>query len=380
MHKYEQQAYISSLLAQSRKYYVQNTPLDITQAKEEIELLEINEQMQYANIDHLEQIFNILNALNKATIEESDIILNRRYEELSKIQEIVDPDMFPMFSLIETLDIEDLVSIWDYKYEKIMPNVKLRTGFLLKVQESTIEHHQAGKGVFLECEKEVTIGTLLGFMGGIIFNDIKDFQNFNQKESLNSIFNNQNYIHGMGVFAIKNIQNGEELFADYIESESYQANSQHLDWLIKSDSNIEFLKQNMENNYGKGFKILEYILSFQNMDVLEDFENKISKNQKEEFLEVEKKHQYFKLKKPNIKLSDMTEDMQNDASNIVLASIDKYTNERDISYYIKKEFDKRHLGQWHVVVGKQFSSYVTHEEGYFILLNKGPLQVLIFRC
>lgn len=71
-------------------------------------------------------------------------------------------------------------------------------------------------------------------------------------------------------------------------------------------------------------------------------------------------------KKPTIKLADMTEEMSGDAQNITLSAIEKFTNERDIAYQIKREFERKFLGSWHCVVGKQFSSYVTHEEGYFI--------------
>ncbi|EWS71718.1 cytoplasmic dynein light chain 2 (macronuclear) [Tetrahymena thermophila SB210] len=85
-------------------------------------------------------------------------------------------------------------------------------------------------------------------------------------------------------------------------------------------------------------------------------------------------------KKPTIKLADMPEDMQQDAQSITLSAIEKYTNERDIAYQIKREFERKYLGNWHCVVGKQFSSYVTHEEGYFVQLSKGPLQILLFRC
>ena len=46
--------------------------------------------------------------------------------------------------------------------------------------------------------------------------------------------------------------------------------------------------------------------------------------------------------------------------------MDKYSNEQDMAYSIKKEMDKKHLAPWHVIAGKNYSSYVTHEEGYFL--------------
>lgn len=61
-----------------------------------------------------------------------------------------------------------------------------------------------------------------------------------------------------------------------------------------------------------------------------------------------------------IKNVDMSEDMQQEAVDIAHAALEKYNIEKDIAAQIKKEFDKRHGPTWHVVVGKNFGSYVTH--------------------
>ncbi len=63
-----------------------------------------------------------------------------------------------------------------------------------------------------------------------------------------------------------------------------------------------------------------------------------------------------------IKNVDMSEDMQQEAVDIAHAALEKYNIEKDIAAQIKKEFDKRHGPTWHVVVGKNFGSYVTHGE------------------
>jgi dynein light chain LC8-type len=64
--------------------------------------------------------------------------------------------------------------------------------------------------------------------------------------------------------------------------------------------------------------------------------------------------------KATIKNVDMTEDMQQEAVDITSAALEKYNIEKDIAAQIKKEFDRRHGPTWHVVVGKNFGSYVTH--------------------
>jgi len=61
-----------------------------------------------------------------------------------------------------------------------------------------------------------------------------------------------------------------------------------------------------------------------------------------------------------IKNVDMSEDMQQESVDIASAALEKYNIEKDIAAQIKKEFDKRHGPTWHVVVGRNFGSYVTH--------------------
>jgi dynein light chain LC8-type len=56
----------------------------------------------------------------------------------------------------------------------------------------------------------------------------------------------------------------------------------------------------------------------------------------------------------------MTEEMQQDSVDIATAALEKYHIEKDIAAQIKKEFDRRFGTTWHVVVGKNFGSYVTH--------------------
>ena len=61
-----------------------------------------------------------------------------------------------------------------------------------------------------------------------------------------------------------------------------------------------------------------------------------------------------------IKSVDMSEEMQQQSVDIASAALEKYNIEKDIAAQIKKEFDRRHGPTWHVVVGKNFGSYVTH--------------------
>jgi dynein light chain LC8-type len=61
-----------------------------------------------------------------------------------------------------------------------------------------------------------------------------------------------------------------------------------------------------------------------------------------------------------IKNVDMSEEMQEESVKIVSAALQKYNIEKDIAAQIKKELDRQYGSTWHVVVGKNFGSYVTH--------------------
>ena len=66
-------------------------------------------------------------------------------------------------------------------------------------------------------------------------------------------------------------------------------------------------------------------------------------------------------KKAVIKIADMSEEMQQEAVDCATQALEKYNIEKDIAAYIKKEFDKRYIPPWHAIVGRNFGSYVTHE-------------------
>ncbi|KAL9103196.1 MAG: hypothetical protein Q9163_001723, partial [Psora crenata] len=55
-----------------------------------------------------------------------------------------------------------------------------------------------------------------------------------------------------------------------------------------------------------------------------------------------------------------TEEMQQAAISVATESMEKYTIEKDIAQYIKKEFDSKYGATWHCVVGRNFGSFVTH--------------------
>eukprot|EP00382_Lankesteria_abbotti_P004610 CAMPEP_0113846836 /NCGR_PEP_ID=MMETSP0372-20130328/1527_1 /TAXON_ID=340204 /ORGANISM="Lankesteria abbotti" /LENGTH=96 /DNA_ID=CAMNT_0000816021 /DNA_START=59 /DNA_END=349 /DNA_ORIENTATION=- /assembly_acc=CAM_ASM_000359 len=80
-----------------------------------------------------------------------------------------------------------------------------------------------------------------------------------------------------------------------------------------------------------------------------------------------------------VKNADMSEEMQQDAFDCGSQALDKYTVEKDIASFIKKEFDKKHNPTWHCIVGRNFGSYVTHESRNFIYFYIGQVAILLFK-
>jgi len=81
-----------------------------------------------------------------------------------------------------------------------------------------------------------------------------------------------------------------------------------------------------------------------------------------------------------IKACDMSDEMKTETLDITQEAFEKFTIEKDIAAYIKKEFDRKYGSTWHVVVGKNFGSYVTHETRHFIYFYYGQIAVLIFKA
>ena len=80
-----------------------------------------------------------------------------------------------------------------------------------------------------------------------------------------------------------------------------------------------------------------------------------------------------------VKVSDMSEQMQLEAVDVATAAMEKFSIEKDVSAYIKKEFDKKHNPTWHCIVGRNFGSYVTHETKHFVYFYIGQMAVLLFK-
>mmetsp|Transcript_78271 Transcript_78271/g.155115 ORF Transcript_78271/g.155115 Transcript_78271/m.155115 type:complete len:90 (-) Transcript_78271:137-406(-) len=85
-------------------------------------------------------------------------------------------------------------------------------------------------------------------------------------------------------------------------------------------------------------------------------------------------------RKAEIKTVDMAQPLQEEAIELAREAMDRFNTERDIANHIKKELDKRHTPFWHVIVGRNFGSYVTHETKQYLYFYLGQLAILIFKA
>ncbi|KAI5478916.1 hypothetical protein MNV49_004437 [Pseudohyphozyma bogoriensis] len=89
-----------------------------------------------------------------------------------------------------------------------------------------------------------------------------------------------------------------------------------------------------------------------------------------------------------IKSADMSDEMQKVTIQIASEAMGAHDVEKDVAAFIKRELDKKYGATWHVVVGKSFGSYCTHETGNFLYFYCGPpqsqappaLAVLVFKA
>lgn len=87
--------------------------------------------------------------------------------------------------------------------------------------------------------------------------------------------------------------------------------------------------------------------------------------------------------KVEIKQSDMSAEMQQDAIEITRKALDKWgtektSNEKETASMIKGDFDKKYDGDWHCIIGRNFGSLVTSESRHFIYFYMGPKNILLF--
>lgn len=83
--------------------------------------------------------------------------------------------------------------------------------------------------------------------------------------------------------------------------------------------------------------------------------------------------------KTSVLNSEMSDEMQASAIEIAKKAVQKCEKERDMAQFVKKAFDQKYQAPWHCVVGRQFGSYVSHEEGECSYFQVGQYAFLLFK-
>jgi hypothetical protein len=77
--------------------------------------------------------------------------------------------------------------------------------------------------------------------------------------------------------------------------------------------------------------------------------------------------------------ADMTKEMIDEARECAVKAFEAESQERAIASHIKREFERKHRGLWHCIVGKNFGSFVTHETKAYIYFYVGQFAVLLWK-
>mmetsp|Transcript_40305 Transcript_40305/g.101237 ORF Transcript_40305/g.101237 Transcript_40305/m.101237 type:complete len:88 (-) Transcript_40305:119-382(-) len=85
------------------------------------------------------------------------------------------------------------------------------------------------------------------------------------------------------------------------------------------------------------------------------------------------------MAKAVVRHHEMEAEMLEYAINQTLHAIETYNTEREIASHMKKEFEEAYGATWHCLVGRHFSSYVTHEKGCYAYFYVGQMGVLLFK-
>jgi dynein light chain LC8-type len=63
-----------------------------------------------------------------------------------------------------------------------------------------------------------------------------------------------------------------------------------------------------------------------------------------------------------VKLSVMQRDIEQDCVDCAAEALTRFQEQRTIAQFMKRELDRKYGNTWHVIVGHNFGSFVTHEE------------------
>lgn len=80
-----------------------------------------------------------------------------------------------------------------------------------------------------------------------------------------------------------------------------------------------------------------------------------------------------------VSISDMHDDLQQDVVDCAVHALRQFSEQKAVAQFVKRELDAKYGLQWHVIVGRDFGSYVAHEPGDFSYFFAGDFAFLVWR-
>ncbi len=77
--------------------------------------------------------------------------------------------------------------------------------------------------------------------------------------------------------------------------------------------------------------------------------------------------------------ADMPKELVEEARELAMKAFEQESQEKAIASFIKREFERKHRGIWHCIVGKNFGSFVTHETKNYIYFYVGQMAILLWK-
>ncbi|KAI1710519.1 dynein light chain type 1 domain-containing protein [Ditylenchus destructor] len=82
---------------------------------------------------------------------------------------------------------------------------------------------------------------------------------------------------------------------------------------------------------------------------------------------------------PVVKQAQMSKKLRQAAITCIKEAFGKFTCETEIAQFIKDQFDKKHKSTWQCILGNDLVYYLEHDDGCYVHLLVGQLEVLLFK-
>eukprot|EP01017_Pseudomicrothorax_dubius_P005142 TRINITY_DN11213_c0_g2_i3.p1 TRINITY_DN11213_c0_g2~~TRINITY_DN11213_c0_g2_i3.p1 ORF type:complete len:423 (+),score=60.60 TRINITY_DN11213_c0_g2_i3:146-1414(+) len=218
------------------------------ETNEELNNLEVEEHWEITKADLIEQTYNNLRNLHKI-LKNRDHVVSLRMERLSSAQNIIDPNMFPIFSLKDEFETQTYFPIWQTDTE-IKELIAKTMKYSLEVKLSSLEHHEAGNGVFLKTDEEfIPEGTMLGFIPGVIH------PNFDPSPASLESKEERKYIHRYDLTMIDFSAKLPFPYRHGLNLEDYEDKFESYSKIYKTNETVLYVPGESYNPYAVGHRI-----------------------------------------------------------------------------------------------------------------------------